>query len=205
MKLLSFSFCLILALINASCSSNNNPSSHTEAESIDSFESALPHGKALNKEELSDEDKIKLAQANGISAKLLTFDSLKVLIEEDSSGLIIYNFWNLDCQNCKAVIEMLKSIQNENLYDIDFKTVNVNINSLFPDMVNSYIREKEIVDPVYTIEMDSIFNWTADIQNGWEGQLPAILIVNKRDGLKLFYQQSFTTEELQTILLPLTF
>ena len=196
---------VLLIFLFFSCSSGNKEQSATEDNPIDSFESALPHGKMLKERELSDEDKIKLAKATGRKAEVLTFDALKALIEEDSSGLVIYNFWDLDCQNCVSSIEMLRKIQYEVFDSLYVKVVYINTNGLFPDMVNSYIREKEIVDQVYTVAMDSIPNWSSYFQNGWEGQLPATLIVNNEDGIRLFYQKEFTIEEFQTVLLPLTF
>jgi len=203
MKLISF--VLLSILLSLSCTSNEKQkSSEASNKPIDSFESAIPHGKTLLNTEFSDEDRVKLARAKGKKAENISFDSLKLLIEQDNSGLVIYNFWNIDCLTCKKTVDILKNLQHQQFEKEAFKVVYVNIDDLYPEMINSFIREKQMIDQVYTVAMDSIPNWASYFQSDWDGQLPAILIVNNLDGTRLFYEKEFTLEELQALLLPLT-
>ena len=203
MKLVNFVlFCILL---NWSCTSSEKQKAPESPNTpIDSFESALPHGKTLLNTEFSDEDRVKLARAKGKKAENISFDSLKLLLEQDSSGLVIYNFWNIDCLTCKKTVDILKTLQHQQFEKEAFKVVYVNIDDLYPEMINSFIREKQMIDQVYTVAMDSIPNWASYFQSDWDGQLPAILIVNNLDGTRLFYEKDFTLEELQAVLLPLT-
>jgi hypothetical protein len=203
MKLVSI--LVIFFIIIYSCSSENKRNPSISKGSIDSFESAMPHGKSLDISELSGQDKQKLAHASGIIAEVIPCDSLKKLISNDSPGLTIYNFWDLSCKSCLTNNLILKRIQSENIDSLAFKVVYVNINGNSPDMVNSYIRENEIIDKTYIVKLDTIVNWPSYFQNGWEGQLPAMMIVNNDDGTRLFYQKEFTFEEFGALLFPLTF
>ena len=203
MKLVSI--LVIFSMIVYSCTSDSKEIPSTTQGTIDSFESAIPHGKSLNISELSDTDKEKLARASGISAEIIPFDSLKLLISKDSSALTIYNFWDLDCKSCLTNNMILKKIQYEDFDSQEFKVVYVSVDGTSPEMINSYIRENGIIDKTYIVEMDTITNWPSYFQNGWEGQLPAMMIVNNDDGTRLFYQKEFTIEELGAVLLPLTF
>lgn len=201
MKFISLlSLCILFVY---SCSTEDQQNTKFPDNPIDSFESAIPDGKQLPMQELSDEDRIKLAKASGKQAETLPFDTLISLIN-DTNDLIVFNFWNLDCHSCKVNIDIFEKLRHESEEAPNFQVIHINTDNLYPDMLNSYIREKAILDPVYTIDTDKVPNWKSLIHVGWDGQVPSVLIVNNEDGTRLFYEKQFTMDEFQTILLPLT-
>lgn len=203
MKSIITGICCFL-LLQGCASDKQDTTTSSKMAKIDSFESAMPHGQSLANTELSDEDKVKLARAKGRKAEIISFDTLQQIVEQDTSGLVIYKFWNNDCQSCKRTIEALQKLQ-PNYFEKDaFKVIYINIDGLYPEMVNSFIREQQIVDQVYTISMDTVTNWASYFQPNWDGELPALMISNKDDGIQLFYQKEFSLEELQALLLPLS-
>ena len=183
---------------------SSNSEDTTQVEHIDSFESALPHGSSLGEIEMTDEDKLKLAKAVGKKAILISIDSLYKIIEGDSSGWCLYSFWSLDCKKCLAINRSLKFINSNSDNKSNLSVKYVNTVGLYPDQVNTYIRENEIVDDVYSIPTDTLENWGTKIDGTWSGELPAMLLINNNDGTRLFYQQDFSREELQAILETLT-
>jgi thiol-disulfide isomerase/thioredoxin len=185
-------------------SSDNSQKENVQIERIDSFASAVPHGVSLAERELSDEDKLKLAKAVGKEAVLITIDSLKDIIEGDSSGWCLYSFWNLDCGNCMEINKNLELIKNMPEMESKLEIKYINTISLYPDQVNAYIRENGIVDEVFTIPTDKLDDWTNRFDVFWDGKLPALLLINNIDGTRLFYQQTFSKEELQAVLETLT-
>lgn len=192
-------------LLTMSCESSGNSSKiDQQTERIDSFDSALPHGASLTERELSDADKLKLGNALGKKAILVSLDSLQTIIQNDSSDWCLYHFWNLDCAKCLEINAYLQELKALPEIGSQLKTKYVNTVSLFPDQVNSYIRENGIVDEVYTIPADTLDNWTHRIDPGWNGEYPAILLINNSDGTRLFYQREFSKEELEAILETLT-
>jgi len=189
-----------MILSTQSCdSTKESPDANGQNETVDSFESALPHGSSLANIEMTDEDKLKLAKAVGKEAVLISIDSLQDIIKQDSSGWCLYNFWNLDCIKCLEINNSLKQISIP-----DLKVKYVNTISLYPEQVNAYIRENEIVDDVFSIPTDTLENWAAQIDPTWNGTFPAMLLINNNDGTRLFYQQAFSKEELEAILGTLT-
>ncbi len=204
-KLLSL-LTVLTNLFLFSCDSGNDPSKeNNEVVRIDSFESALPHGASLAESVLSDEDKLKLAKATGKKAVLISIDSLSEIINTDSSGWCVYNFWNLDCGGCLEINNYLKHITKLPDLESRLNVKYINTRSLYPDQVNAYIREKEIFEEVFTIPTDTLDNWTNEIDGTWDGALPALLLINNNDGTRLFYTQEFSMDELQAILETLTF
>ena len=189
----------------SSCNSENKPIGKNNSKAvIDSFDSALPHGSTLSNAELTDEDKLKLAKALGKKAISISLDSLQNIIKNDSSGWCLYNFWNLDCAACLSVNESLKTISANPDGPSKLNIKYVNTIGLYTDQVNTYIRENGIIDEVYTIPTDTLTDWSNEIYPVWNGDLPALLFINNTEGTRLFYQQTFSKEELQAILETLT-
>lgn len=190
-------------LFLSACQQGPGSDKTANATPIDSFESALPHGKALPDENLSDEEKFKLANASGRQAIEIEVDSLLDIVHNDTSGLNIYNFWNLKCEECLQVISYLESIKQEPESTSKLNLTHINTDQFNQEQVNSTIREYGIVSKVFQIKLkNSKINYAA-FQSNWNGELPAILIINQEEGLQLFYQRTFTIEELQALLLPL--
>lgn len=188
-------------LFSVGCNSSGNPPKDNEQlQHIDSFESAVPHGSSLPAAELSYEDKLKLAKAVGKKATLITVDSLKEIIKNDTSGWCLYSFWNLDCGKCLEQNINLNKIFNSSEIESKLTIRYINTINLYPTQVNEYIRENGIVDDVFTIPTDTLDNWTREIDVFWNGELPALLLINNTDGSRLFYQQEFSGDELKAIL-----
>lgn len=188
-----------------SCNSSDNSSQvNDQYEPIDSFESALPHGASLPESEMSDEDKLKLGKAVGKKAILISVDSLLEIIENDSSGWCLYTFWNLECESCLELNNSLNELIKLPEIESHIRLKYVNTINLYPDRVNAYIREKGIVEDVFTLPTNKLDNWTNKIDAKWNGDLPALLLINNYDGTRLFYPQSFSKDELLAILETLT-
>jgi hypothetical protein len=98
----------------------------------------------------------------------------------------------------------LKKITDSPEFESKLTVKYVNTRNLYPTQVNEYIREKGIIDDVFTIPTDTLDNWTQQIDAIWNGELPALLLINNTDRSRLFYQQEFSKEELQAILETLT-
>ncbi len=199
-------FCILLNIAVLSCEApKKDPSEkNNQVEHIDSFESALPHGSSLGDTEMSDEDKLKLAEAVGKKAELIKLETLNQIIETDTSGWCLYQFWNLDCTNCLEINRYLNQLTRNQEFNSKLEIRYVNTKNLHPDQVNAYIRENEIVEEVYTISTTKLDDWATQIDQQWNGDLPALLLINNKDGSRLFYQQAFSMEELQAILGTLT-
>lgn len=200
-KLKHIPFCLIILLF--ACSNEHGENTKIPDNPVDSFESAIPHGQALPETDLSDEDRLKLARASGRETMYISTDSLSSLINLDSMGLVIFNFWNLDCLACQENMKVLKQLKYSEA--IDFELIHINTDTLYPEMINSFIRENQLISPVFTLQKSDTLDWQSMIYHSWDGQLPAVLVNNTEDATQLFYQKEFEVDEIRAVLLPLTY
>ena len=199
MKSISFLFTLILFF---SCQPKEGKNS--ENKKIDPINAALPHGDTLEMSELSPTDKLKLSEANGRSAEMVDLQYVKESFQESFDGLIIYNFWKLDCDACLELNQKLERFALDN-EDSDITVVQINLDSKDDNgKVNSYIREKNILSPILQLKEEGLpIDWEKDLIPSWDGKLPATYFLNTEEGINLFYQHNFNFDELEAVVQPL--
>ena len=182
----------------------NNPASSEYSPEIDPNKAAIPHGDTLSIVELSDEDQAKLASAKGKEAKKIKFDQLQAMIKRPENQLFIYNFWKLDCQECLSLNSELKKLEStEKPGRLKLVLVNLDLESSTSE-VNTYIRSQNVLSEVLQLSIPfDQENWHQQLINAWDGQLPATLFLRTGDGIDLFYQYPFKSDELQAIVQPL--
>jgi hypothetical protein len=196
---------LFSLLIFWTCSAPDGQDTNMPHNQIDSFESAIPHGTPLSQTEFSALEKSKLRSARGKEVELISVDSLRYMFDRDSIGLVLYNFLHPGCTSCKETSKMIVELHQNVIGPDKFNIVHLIPKTSDVVIINGMIREWDLVDPVNYIQLDTFPAGFSVIDNNWNGQCPAILLINKEEGLRLFYQKTFNINELEAILLPLTF
>ncbi|MEL6639466.1 MAG: hypothetical protein AAFW73_14070 [Bacteroidota bacterium] len=196
-------YCLCLATGLLACQSpaaENTPNGQVP----DPFETALPHGTSLPSTELSPEDVQKLATANGRRVDSLRLDSLARMINGLGEGLHILNFWRIDCPECLSLSQRLSDLrQAQEPERFALHLINLDELEALPQVVAS-IRAQGLSEPCSILVQDSTQQWTDLVQLNWAGSLPALLLLNNTEGIRLFYQKNFSREELQALIAPFT-
>ena len=126
------------------------------------------------------------------------------MFEHSEEQLYIYSFWKNHNLNSTAVNQTLLDIQKE-VGDSTLQVIFVNLDdsSKIP-LVNTFIREYGVTSNVFVTSDSLNGDWFNQINMNWTGEVPAIYLKNKTDGIDLFYQKNFTAEELKVLIQPFT-
>ncbi len=190
MKLLSV-ICLSFLLFYA-CNNVSNPKA-------DPNHTALPHGDALPSTELSAEDKLKLAQAKGRKAEMITVQDIEQMFDAARGKLYVFSFWSLNCKDCKQMNESMQKIASKTTID-DLKIILINTDGIRSrSKVNTYIREKGIVTETYILNTTAK-TWADGIHEDWNGDLPAVFLVNESEEINQLIQGKMEDGEFQAIV-----
>ena len=201
MKKLFYQIIILSSLIILGCK-NNNPNDKSE-QKID-HSSAIPGANISNDVELSDEDKMTLANANGKNAEVISLKDLHAMFNHSDEQLHIYSFWKNHNLSCSEVNRTLLDIQKE-MGDSTLRLIFVNIDdSSKKPLVNAFIREYGVTSNVFVTSDSLDLDWYSQIHMNWTGEVPAIYLKKKTDGVDLFYQKNFTAEELTVLVQPFT-
>jgi hypothetical protein len=198
----SFLIGLVFLSICFSFCKNNKPKDN--AAKVDPFESAMPHTVTNLNSELSHEDKKKLANAKGKTAIPISKTEMGSLIQYSNEILHIYSFFKLDSVESMKANQTILATQKEmgdSLFNVILFSLDPAENS---NKLNSFIRENEVTSEVFYSSDTLSSDWFRKIHPNWSGEVPAIFMVNQSDGTHLFYQKSFSKEELSTLVQPFT-
>ncbi|MFK7772167.1 MAG: hypothetical protein AB8F94_08505 [Saprospiraceae bacterium] len=190
---------IILSICFSFCKNNNQKDNATK---VNPFESAMPHTETDLSSELSQEDKKKLANAKGKSAIPVSENEMDSMIQYSNQILHIYSFFNIDSIESVKANQTVLSTQKE-MGDSLFQVVLFSMNRPNDlNKINSFIRENDVTSEVYYSSDTLNATWFRKIHPNWSGEVPAIFLVNQTDGTHLFYQKTFSKEELSTLIQP---
>lgn len=182
---------LLFALIPLLPSCNNDAPANQKP--------ALPHNLEQNAQ-LSKEEAEQLAAAKGKTATLISSPDLLNMIRQDTSALLVVNFWKTDCQPCLKLQQHFQAIQQQ----VGENKLNILTISLDEeedlDKINLELRQAGITSGTFLLKKENP-NWFNSFSANWDGTLPAFL-TRTADGYEQFYQQEFSENELKALLQP---
>lgn len=118
--------------------------------------------------------------------------------KEDGSTYVI-NFWATWCKPCVKELPAFEQL-NENYKENGVKVVLVSLD--FPKKIKTgvipFIEKHQLQSEVVLLDDPDANTWIPKVSEEWSGAIPATVIV--KNGKKIFYERSFTYEELETEL-----
>lgn len=129
----------------------------------------------------------------------LDFSELNNFLTRENDTIYVINFWATWCRPCIKELPAFEKLTA----DYSDKKVKVLLVSLdFPDKIDSqvvpFLEKNDIQSQVLLLDDSDANSWIPKVSEKWSGAIPATLIYNKNT--RLFYERSFTFEELQSEL-----
>jgi thiol-disulfide isomerase/thioredoxin len=145
-------------------------------------------------------------QANNTSSdngiEVYTFDEFRHWLTKETDSIYVINFWATWCAPCVKEIPAFEKLHATYL-DKKVKVLYVSLD--FPAQVQSrvipFIERMKMDAEVVLLNDPNSNRWIPLVSEKWSGAIPATLIYSK--DFNEFYEQEFTFDQLQTIILPL--
>jgi thiol-disulfide isomerase/thioredoxin len=146
---------------------------------------------------LSFNSKISSAQV-----KLLSLDQLEKRIELGNDTVFVINFWATWCAPCVKEIPNFEKL-NSTYKPAPIKVILVSLDfkSKLERVVVPFVKKNRIKSEVYLLNEKSEQDYIDRISTNWAGSLPATLVINNQKGIRRFFEQEFTWEELEKVYL----
>ena len=146
---------------------------------------------------LSFNSKISSAQV-----KLLSLDQLEKRIELGHDTVYVINFWATWCAPCVKEIPNFEKL-NSTYKPAPIKVILVSLDfkSKLERVVVPFVKKNRIKSEVYLLNEKSEQDYIDRISTNWAGSLPATLVINNQKGIRCFFEQEFTWEELEKVYL----
>jgi len=182
-------FLLIFTLIFISSCGNESPQ-------VDPNISALPHSDALPSKALSQKDQAKLLNAKGKTTELIKQGDLLKMLTSAENKLYIFAFWKMDCEGCLTNLQNLSKIQ---FLESEAKVISINLDDKDAlKEVTLFTRSNNIPFENYLLNIEDK-NFFQTFAESWDGNLPAIFLVNQSEEVFLKYYKALSENELEAI------
>ncbi|MEM8908427.1 MAG: hypothetical protein AAGD05_11320 [Bacteroidota bacterium] len=189
---------LLLLICFCACDSSNS-SSQDKQESEENKDPGASKQEMTTTGYLSQLDQQKLARAKGKTTQVIDLAALRQQIDQAKDRLHLFSFWNLHHTAAQDLNSNLMKVQRE-LGEERLKINYISLDAPSDQLaLNHYLRTEGFTDDAYLLVDSLPYRWPSLIESSWNGDLPALLLVNESDGTFLFYQQKLSFEELLTI------
>lgn len=140
---------------------------------------------------------IEVIAHNNTKIEVYDFAHFEPLLHQDDDKIHVVNFWATWCAPCIKELPYFESL-TQNQSSVDVLLVSMD----FPNEVESrlipFLKKKNIKSKVVLLDDSNENEWIPKVNQNWEGAIPATIIYNKSK--RIFYEQSFTLNELETEL-----
>ena len=135
--------------------------------------------------------------------RILNYDQLKPLLEQEDDKVHVVNFWATWCKPCVEELPAFEKL-NEEYKDKNVELLLVSLD--FPNQIESellpFIKEHQLKPEVVVLDDPDQDKWINGISTEWSGAIPATIIY--KNDKRAFYEQSFNydllNKELQQFL-----
>lgn len=131
--------------------------------------------------------------------EVYNFEQLESFLSSKTDKTLVVNFWATWCKPCIKELPYFEAAQTK--YKEDIRVILVSLD--FPEKLESqlipFVNENTIHSQVVLLDDPYENEWIPKVDSTWSGAIPATLIIS--GSKKVFYEKSFTQEELENEIL----
>jgi len=138
------------------------------------------------------------------SARMIKLAELETLLNPESDTTYVINFWATWCKPCIQELPHFDHLSKE-FPDrkLEVVLVSLDFKRQFESALIPYLKKNNIGSRVLLIDEPDYNLWIDKVDPSWSGAIPATIIINKKLGIRKFYEREFTLEEINETVKPL--
>ncbi len=130
--------------------------------------------------------------------KMISLPQLQKRISNPDTVYVV-NFWATWCKPCIEELPYFEKLRSTyNNQPVKVLLVSMDFESKLP-AVKAFAKTHQLLSEVFLATRKSDQDLINGIDKEWSGALPGTLIVNGKKGVRKFYEQEFTYNELEKI------
>ncbi len=131
----------------------------------------------------------------GQELKVVKFDTIKEILENDTDKIRVVNFWATWCAPCVKELPNFEAV-NQKYSNVEVILVNLDfVEGL--DKVKHFVAKKELKSKVILLDEIDYNTWIDQVSPEWSGAIPATVIISPHAAGKKFLEGELTASELE--------
>jgi thiol-disulfide isomerase/thioredoxin len=145
---------------------------------------------------VQEEEKEQLATDINMDLDVYDYDGLEPLINKTDDKVHVVNFWATWCAPCVKELPYFERInKNYKSKGVEVLLVSLDFPKNYDSKLKPFIKKYHLKSQVVALDDTDQNRWIPAIDKEWSGAIPATIIYNGKK--RLFYERSFTQEELE--------
>ena len=131
--------------------------------------------------------------------EVYNFDQLESFLSSNTDKTLVVNFWATWCKPCIKELPYFEAIQTKYKDDVRVVLVSLDFSDKLESQLIPFVNENALKSQVVLLDDPYENEWIPKVDSTWSGAIPATLII--KGDKRLFYEKSFTQEELEDEIL----
>ncbi len=141
------------------------------------------------------------AETAGNPITTVGIDELLKKFDTATSKVQLYNFWATWCAPCVKELPYFEAMREKYASKgVEIILISLDDVEQLDAKVLPFLERKKLKSELLLLDAGNPNVWIDQIAPEWSGSIPGTLIINKSKGIRDFYEQSFTAEELETLI-----
>jgi thiol-disulfide isomerase/thioredoxin len=139
-----------------------------------------------------------------VKPEIIKFPQLEKYLKSESDTLYVINFWATWCKPCVKELPYFENLQaTYGSKNVKVLLISLDFKRQYETQLIPFIKKHGLKSTVMLIDEIDYDTWLGKVDETWSGAIPATLFINGKRGIRKFYEQEFTWEELENIIKPL--
>ncbi len=135
------------------------------------------------------------------NVKMIRFDDLEKIIQQNDDTLRVVNFWATWCAPCvKELPHFEKITASKDAAKIKILLVSMDSPSTFQTKVIPFVQKRRLKSEVVLLNEPELESWVDKLVPQWSGALPMTLFYHHKTGLRQMEERELNETELFSLI-----
>ncbi|WP_089681763.1 TlpA family protein disulfide reductase [Catalinimonas alkaloidigena] len=133
--------------------------------------------------------------------RIIKFAELERVLQQQEDTLYVVNFWATWCGPCiKELPDFEAAARKYADQNVKFLLVSLDFANQFEKKVIPFVEKRKLSSEIVLLDEPDYNTWIDSVEPSWQGSIPATLIFNKKDDIRLFKEGMLQPGELETLI-----
>lgn len=123
-------------------------------------------------------------------------------IAQNKDAILVINFWATFCKPCVAEIPSFIEVCNRYKdKKVSLLLISLDLPSFYPKKIAAFAAKHHFNTPISWLNESNADYFCPKVDAKWSGSIPATLIINTKNGKRIFFEEEISGEALEKAIM----